>query len=64
MEGLSADVLRAACDYDSDALIAMAEIQGMGLVIAARRNRKKQREFAKALYGNRHRVENVFAQLK
>lgn len=50
--------------YDTDALVAQAEEQGIQPVIPPRRHRKVQREYDKCLYKLRHLVENAFLHLK
>jgi transposase len=61
---LDAQYLLADKGYDSDALVAKAEINGMKAVIPPRRNRKQPREYDKELYRLRHLVENAFLHLK
>ena len=56
--GLSAEHLIADKGYDSDALVAQAEQQGMRVVIPPRKNRKVLREY------DRHLVENAFQHIK
>ena len=58
IEGLSAGHLIADKGYDSDALVAQAEQQGMRVVIPPRKNRKVLREY------DRHLVENAFLHIK
>lgn len=64
IQGLSAEHLLADRGYDSDAIVAQAQEQGMKAVIPPRRNRKVVREYDKALYKVRHLVENAFLHLK
>lgn len=64
IEGFSADHLLADKGYDSDAIIQLAQDQGMSAVIPPRRNRKTQRDYDKDLYKLRHLVENAFLHLK
>lgn len=61
---LVAQYLLADRGYDSDALIAQAEKQGMEAVIPPRRNRKEPRDYDRALYKLRHLVENAFRTFK
>jgi transposase len=63
-EGLDAEHLLADKGYDSDAVVAQAEANGMKAVIPPRRNRKQLRDYGKALYRHRHLVENAFLHLK
>jgi transposase len=64
IEGLSAEYLLADRGYDSDAIVAQAENQGMKTVIPPRKNRKTKREYDKDLYKLRHLLENAFLHLK
>ena len=64
IEGLDAQYLLADKGYDSDALVAEAEINGMKAVIPPRRNRKQPRDYDRELYRLRHLVENAFLHLK
>lgn len=50
--------------YDSDDLIALIESQGSIPVIPPRRNRKKQREYDRHIYKERHLVEIFFNKIK
>ena len=50
--------------YDSDAIVAQAEEQGMEAVIPPRRNRKEPRDYDQALCKLRHLVENAFLTFK
>lgn len=61
---MSAEHLLADRGYDSDAIVALAEEQGMKAVIPPRRNRKVMRKYDNALYKVRHLVENAFLHLK
>jgi transposase len=64
IEGLEAGHLLADKAYDSDAIVAQAQAQGMVVDIPSRRNRKIQRPYDKDLYKLRHLVENAFLHLK
>ena len=64
IEGISADYLLADRGYDSDAIVAQANVQGMVAVIPPRKNRRVQRKYDKDLYKIRHLVENAFLHLK
>jgi transposase len=61
---MSAAYLLADRGYDSDAIVAQAENQGLKAVIPPRKNRKIKREYDKDLYKLRHLVENAFLHLK
>ena len=62
--GLSAEHLIADKGYDSDAIVALAEQQGMRAVIPPRKNRKVLRDYDRHLYKQRHLVENAFLHIK
>ncbi|WP_445083689.1 IS5 family transposase [Candidatus Neptunichlamydia sp. REUL1] len=64
IQDISGEHLLADKAYNSDAIILQAESQGINPVIPLRSNRKKWREFDKALYKLRHLVENAFLHLK
>lgn len=64
IEGISAEHLLADKAYDSEAIISLAERQGINPVIPPKSNRKDPREFDKHLYKLRHLVENAFLHLK
>ena len=64
IEGLSAEHLIADKGYDSDAIVALAEQQGMRAVIPPRKNRKVLRDYDRHLYKQRHLVENAFLHIK
>ena len=64
IEGLCAEHLIADKGYDSDAIIAQAEQQGMKAVIPPRKNRIVQRDYDRHLYKQRHLVENAFLHIK
>ena len=59
-----AEHLIADKGYDSDAIIAQAEQQGMKAVIPPRKNRRVQRDYDRHLYKQRHLVENAFLHIK
>ena len=61
---MKADCLMADRGYDTDAIVAQAQKQGMEPVIPPRRHRKVQRQYDKYLYKLRHLVENAFLHLK
>ena len=64
IEGLSAEHLLADRGYDTDAILAQAQQQGMKAEIPPKKNRKIQREYDRHLYKQRHLVENAFLHLK
>jgi transposase len=61
---LDTQALLADKGYDTDAIIAAVEAQGMEVVIPPKKNRKEQRGYDKELYRRRHLVENAFCELK
>ena len=64
IEGLSAEHLIADKGYDSDAIVALAEQQGMRAVIPPRKNINVLREYDRHLYKQRHLVKNAFLHIK
>lgn len=64
IEGLSAGHLIADKDYDSDAIVEQAMIQGMQAQIPPRKNRKELRAFDEYRYRHQHLVENAFLHNK
>ena len=62
--GIPAEHLLADKAYDTDAIVATAQLLGMDVVIPPKSNRKIQREYDKYLYKLRHLVENAFMWLK
>jgi transposase len=50
--------------YDTDAILAQAQTQGIKPVIPPRKHRKIQRPYDQYLYKLRHLVENAFLHLK
>jgi transposase len=50
--------------YDTDALLAQAQAQGVSPVIPPRKHRNIQRPYDQHLYKLRHLVENAFLHLK
>jgi transposase len=64
IEGVRAENLLADRGYDTDAIVAQAQQQGMNAVIPPRRNRTVQRAYDKDTYKRRHLVENAFLHLK
>ena len=64
IDGVDADCFLADRGYDTDAVIKQATEAGIEVVIPPKKNRKKQREYNKDIYENRHHVENTFLKLK
>ena len=64
IEGIDAEALFADRGYDTDAIIAYAVANNMGVVIPPKKNRKVQRVHDECLYKLRHLVENAFLHLK
>ncbi len=64
IEGLQAEHLLADRGYDTDAILAWTEANGMAAVIPPRKHRKVQRDYDRHLYKLRHLVENAFLKLK
>jgi transposase len=64
IEGIKADKLFADKAYDTDAILAQAQSQGMEAVIPPKKNRKVMREYDKEEYKWRHLVENAILHLK
>lgn len=64
IKGLDAVYLLADRAYDSDAIVAQAQTQGITAAIPPRKNRKTLRDYDKAIYRLRHLVENAFLHLK
>ena len=62
--GLAAEYLVADRGYDTDAILAQAQTQGIKPVIPPRKHRKIQRPYDHYLYKLRHLVENAFLHLK
>ena len=50
--------------YDSDDFRAELAKRGIGACIPPRKNRKNPTYYDKALYKQRHKIENMFAKLK
>lgn len=59
-----ADVLIGDKGYDSDAFRAALETRKIAHCIPPRKGRKAPTTYCKALYRQRHKVENLFARLK
>ena len=50
--------------YDTEAILEHVATMGAAAVIPPKRNRKQQREYDKALYKQRNRIERCFSRLK
>ena len=61
---MAAQYLLADRGYDTNAIVAEAEAQGMEPVIPPRRHRKEPRYYDQALYKLRHLVEDSFLDFK
>ena len=61
---IAAQYLLADRGYDTDAIVAQAETQGIEPVIPPRRHRKEPRQYDQALYKLRHLMENAFLTFK
>ena len=61
---LVSQYLLADRGYDSDAVVAQAQRQGMEAVIPPRSRRKAPRDYDRALYKLLHLVENAFRTFK
>jgi transposase len=64
ISGINAEFLLADRGYDTNAIVAAAQAQGMKVVIPPKKNRLEQREYDKDIYKLRHLVENAFLWLK
>ncbi len=64
IEGIAAGCLLADKAYDTNEIIAAAQRMGIDPVIPPKSNRKKKREYDRALYQLRHLVENGFLEFK
>jgi len=64
IEGIDAGALLADKAFDVDLIIEEATNRGMEVVIPAKKNRVKRREYDVELYKLRHLVENAFLHLK
>lgn len=62
--GRTAEAVIADKGYDADAIVEHIEAMGAKAVIPPKRNRKEQREYDKALYKQRNRIERCFSKLK
>jgi transposase len=50
--------------YDSDHFRAALQVRGINPCIPPTKNRRQPIEYDKALYKDRHKIENLFARLK
>lgn len=65
LDALEADALLADKAYDaSERVLQRLKAQHCEAVIPPKANRKEQRSYDKALYKDRHLIENFFAKLK
>ena len=64
IEGIAAEYLLADRGYDTNAIMAEAEADGMDPVIPPRSHRKEPRYYDRALYKLRHLVKNSFLHFK
>ncbi len=64
IEGLVAEYFLADKGYDSKALVAAAEAEGMTVLIPSRKNSLEPREYDKVIYKERNRIECLFSRLK
>ena len=64
IEGIAAQYLLADRGYDTDAILAQAQLHGMEPVIPPRSDRKESRYYDWALYKLRHLVKNSFLDFK
>ncbi len=51
-------------EYDADDVVDAAEVMGAEVVIPAKSNRKKPRDFDKKLYKERNLIERMFNKIK
>ena len=64
IDGISADYILADRAYDADQFISFVNSQDAQIVCPPKRNRKKQRDYDRHLYKERHLVECFFAKIK
>jgi transposase len=58
------DVVLADKGYDTDAIVEHVHVMDADAVMPPKQNRKQQREYDKALYKQRNRIERCFSRLK
>jgi transposase len=64
LEGLKAKAILADKGYDADYVVDAAEVMGAEVVIPAKSNRKKRRDFDKDIYKERNLIERMFNKIK
>ncbi len=64
LEGLKAKAILADKGYDADYVVDAAEAMGAEVVIPAKSNRRKPRDFDKDLYKERNLIERMFNKIK
>lgn len=64
LEGLKAKAILADKGYDADYVFDVAQAIGAEVVILAKSNRKKPRDFDKDLYKERNLIERMFNKIK
>lgn len=64
LDGQRAEAVIADKGYDADAIVARAEQMGATAVIPSKCNRKQRRDYDRALYKQRNRIERCFNKLK
>ncbi len=62
--GFQADVVIADKGYDADAILSAIEAAGGEAVVPPKANRVVQRDYDKAIYKERNRVERFFQKIK
>jgi len=62
--GFRADVVIADKGYDADAILSVIEAAGGQAVVPPKANRLVQRDYDKAIYKERNRVERFFQKIK
>jgi transposase len=60
LEGLKAKAILADKGYDADYVVDAAEVMGAEVVIPAKSNRKKRRDFDKDIYKERNLIYRMF----
>ena len=64
LAGFQADVVIADKGYDADAILSAIEAAGGKAVVPPKANRVVQRDYDKAVYKERNRVERFFQKIK
>lgn len=62
--GFQADVVIADKGYDADAILSAIEATGSEAIVPPKANRVVQREYDRAMYRERNRVERFFQKIK